>query len=123
MEKVIDFLFVIFFFFLIVIIESEDEILSYLFVTLAVITISTITFILYVKFNKKVINFVLSIVPAKFNKLFSEINHEATNGMSCFKTKNQVAKSLLLLISSWVIMLSIFHILSYPFIDQLNLPK
>ena len=80
-EKIIDFLFVIFFFLLIVIIESEDEILSYLFVILAVIIISIITFILYVKFNKKVINFVLSIVPAKFNKLFSEINHEAINGM------------------------------------------
>ena len=35
-EKIIDFLFVIFFFFLIVIIESEVEILAYLFVTLAV---------------------------------------------------------------------------------------
>jgi len=122
-EKIIDFLFVIFFFFLIVIIESEDEILSYLFVTLAVIIISIITFILYVKFNKKVINFVLSIVPAKFNKLFSEINHEAINGMSCFKTKNQIAKSLVLLISGWVIILCIFYILSYPFIDQLNLPN
>ena len=122
-EKIIDFLFVIFFFFLIVIIESEDEILSYLFVTLAVIITSIITFILYVKFNKKVINFVLSVVPAKFNKLFSEINHEAINGMSCFKTKNQIAKSLVLLISGWVIMLCIFYILSYPFIDQLNLPN
>ncbi len=69
-EKIIDFLFVIFFFFLIAIIESEDQILSYLFVTLAVIMISIITFILYVNFNKKVINFILSIVPAKFNKLF-----------------------------------------------------
>jgi hypothetical protein len=88
-----------------------------------VITISTITFILYVKFNKKVINFVLSIVPAKFNKLFFEINHEAINGMSCFKTKNQIAKSLALLIIGWAIMLCIFYILSYPFIDQLNLPN
>ena len=122
-DKIIDFLFVIFFFLLVVIIESEDEILSYLFVTLAVIIIFIITFILYVKFNKKVINFVLSIVPAKFNKLFSEINHEAINGMSCFKTKNQIAKSLVLLISGWVTMLCIFYILSYPFIDQLNLPN
>ena len=87
------------------------------------IIISIITFILYVKFNKKVINFILSIVPAKFNKLFSEINHEAINGMSCFKTKNQIAKSLVLLISGWVIMLCIFYILSYPFTDQLNLPN
>ena len=122
-EKVIDFLFVIFFFILIVIIESEVEILAYLLVTLAVITIFIITFILYVKFNKKVINFVLSIVPAKFNKLFSEINHEAINGMSCFKTKNQIAKSLVLLIGGWVVMLGIFYILSYPFVDQLNLPN
>jgi len=122
-EKIIDFLFVIFFFLLIVIIESEDKILPYLFVTLTVIIILIITFILYVKFNKKFINFVLSIVPAKFNKLFSEINHEAINGMSCFKTKNQIAKSLTLLIFGWTIMLSIFYILSYPFISQLNLPN
>ena len=122
-EKIIDFLFVIFFFFLIVIIESEEEILSYLLGTFAMITIFIITFILYVKFNKKVINFVLSIVPAKFNKLFSEINHEAINGMSCFKTKNQIAKSLALLICGWAIILSIFYILSYPFINQLNLPN
>ena len=87
------------------------------------IIVFIITFILYVKFNKKVINFILSTVPAKFNKLFSEINHEAINGMSCFKTKNQIAKSLVLLISGWGIMLCIFYILSYPFIDQLNLPN
>ena len=122
-EKIIDFLFVIFFFLLIVIIESEDKILPYLFVTLTVIIILIITFILYVKFNKKVINFILSVVPAKFNRLFSEINHEAINGMSCFKTKNQIVKSLALLICGWAIMLSIFYILSYPFINQLNLPN
>ena len=122
-EKVIDFLFMIFFFILIVIIESEVEILAYLLVTLAVITIFIITFILYVKFNKKVINFVLSIVPAKFNKLFSEINHEAINGMSCFKTKNQIAKSLALLIVGWIVIIGIYYILSYPFINQLNLPN
>ena len=122
-EKVIDFLFVIFFFILIVIIESEVEILAYLFVTLAVITIFIITFILYVKFNKKVISFVQSIIPSKLNKLFFEFNHEAINGMSCFKTKNQIVKSLALLISGWVIILGIFYILSYPFIDQLNLPN
>ena len=122
-EKVIDFLFVIFFFILIVIIESEVEILAYLFVTLAVITIFIITFILYVKFNKKVISFVQSIIPSKLNKLFFEFNHEAINGMSCFKTKNQIVKSLALLISGWVIILGIFYILSYPFINQLNLPN
>ena len=43
--------------------------------------------------------------------------------MSCFKTKNQITKSLVLLISGWIIMLCIFYILSYPFIDQLNLPN
>jgi len=43
--------------------------------------------------------------------------------MSCFKTKNQIAKSLVLLISGWAIILCIFYILSYPFIDQLNLPN
>ena len=110
-EKVIDFLFVIFFFILIVIIESEVEILAYLFVILAVITIFIITFLLYVKFNKKVISFVQSIIPSKLNKLFFEFNHEAINGMSCFKTKNQIAKSLVLLISGWDIILCIFYIL------------
>ena len=122
-EKVIDFLFMIFFFILIVIIESEGEILAYLFVTLPVIGILIITFLLYVKFNKKVISFVQSIIPSKLNKLFFEFNHEAINGMSCFKTKNQIVKSFALLVSGWVIILGIFYILSYPFIDQLNLPN
>ena len=40
-----------------------------------------------------------------------------------FKTKNQIAKSLALLICGWAIILCIFYILSYPFIDQLNLPN
>ena len=123
MEKVIDFLLVIFFFALIVIIESEEEMLSYLFVVLAVIIISIITFILYIKYNKKIISFVQSIVPAKFNKWFSEINHEAINGMAYFKTKNQIAKSLALLIVGWVVIIGIYYILSYPFINQLNLPN
>ena len=122
-EKVIDFLLMIFFFAFILIIESENEMLSYLFVALAVIIVSIITFILYIKYNKKVISFVQSIVPVKFNKLFSEINHEAINGMSCFKTKNQIAKSLALLIIGWITQLGIFYILSYPFINQLNLPN
>ena len=122
-EKVIDFLLMIFFFAFILIIESENEMLSYLFVALAVIIVSIITFILYIKYNKKVISFVQSIVPVKFNKLFSEINHEAINGMSCFKTKNQIAKSLTLLIIGWIAQLGVFYILSYPFINQLNLPN
>jgi len=122
-EKVIDFLFVIFFFALIVIIESEDEILAYLLVILVAIIISTIAFILYIKFNKKIISFVRSIVPVKFSKLFSEINHEAINGMACFKTKKQITKSLALLFCGWAIILSVFYILSYPFINQLNLPN
>ena len=122
-EKVIDFLLMIFFFAFILIIESENEMLSYLFVALAVIIVSIITFILYIKYNKKVISFVQSIVPVKFNKLFSEINHEAINGMSCFKTKNQIAKSLALLIIGWIAQLGVFYILSYPFINQLNLPN
>jgi hypothetical protein len=122
-EKIIDFLFIIFFFFLIVIIESEKEILSYLLAIFVVITIFIITFIFYVKFNKRVISFVQSILPTKFYKLFSEINHEAINGMACFKTKNQIAKSLALLISGWAITLGMFYILSYPFINQLNLPN
>ena len=123
MEKIIDFLFVIFFFALIVIIESEAKILSYLIVTFVVIAISIIIFVLYVKFNKRVVSFVQSILPTKFYKLFSEINHEAINGMAYFKTKNQIAKSLALLFSGWAIILSIFYILSYPFINQLNLPN
>ena len=122
-EKVIDFLLMIFFFAFILIIESENEMLSYLFVALAVIIVSIITFILYIKYNKKVISFVQSIVPVKFNKLFSEINHEAINGMSCFKTKNQITKSLALLIIGWIAQLGVFYILSYPFINQLNLPN
>ena len=122
-EKVIDFLLVIFFFALIVIIESEEEMLSYLLVTSAAVIISIITFILYIKYNKKLISFVRSIVPAKFNKLFSEINHEAINGMAYFKTKNQIAKSLALLIVGWVVIIGIYYILSYPFINQLNLPN
>ncbi len=122
-EKIIDFLFIIFFFFLIVIIESEEEILSYLLGIFVMITILIITFILYVKFNKRVISFVQSILPTKFYKLFSEINHEAINGMAFFKNKNQIAKSLALLISGWAIILGIFYILSYPFINQLNLPN
>ena len=122
-EKIIDFSFVIIFFLLIVITESEDEILSYLYVTSSLIIVFIIIFILYVKFNKKVITFVLSIVPTKFSKLFSEINHEAINGMAFFKTKNQIAKSLVFLISGWVIILGIFYILSYPFINLLNLPN
>jgi len=122
-EKVIDFLLMIFFFAFILIIESENEMLSYLFVALAVIIVSIITFILYIKYNKKVISFVQSIVTVKFNKLFSEINYEAINGISCFKTKNQIAKSLALLIIGWIVQLGIFYILSYPFINQLNLPN
>ena len=122
-EKVIDFLFMIFFFALIIIIESEAKILSYLIVTFVVIVISIIIFVLYVKFNKRVISFVQSILPTKFYKLFSEINYEAINGMACFKTKNQIAKSLALLFSGWAIILCIFYILSYPFINQLNLPN
>jgi len=122
-EKVIDFLFMIFFFALIIIIESETKILSYLIVTFVVIVISIIIFVLYVKFNKRVISFVQSILSTKFYKLFSEINHEAINGMSCFKTKNQIIKSLVLLFSGWAIILCLFYILSYPFINELDLPS
>lgn len=122
-EKIIDFLLMMLFFVVIAIIESEEQMLSYLFVTSTAVMIFIIIFILYIKYNEKVINFIQSIGSVKFNRFFSEINYEAINGMSYFKTKSQIAKSLVLLIGGWVVMLGIFYILSYPFVDQLNLPN
>ena len=122
-EKVIDLLLMMLFFILIVVIESEEQILSYMFAVASIIAVSIIIFILYIKYNEKVLNLIKSLGPEKFKKLISEINHEAINGMSYFKTKSQIFKSLVLLISRWLIILSIYFILSYPFVDQLKLPN
>ena len=122
-EKVIDFLLMAFFFLIVIIIESEKQMLSYLFFILSLSLFSIIIFILYIKFNKKIISFIKLIKSNKFSKILLEINHEAINGMSYFKTKNQIAKSLMLLVGGWLVMLCIFYILSYPFVDQLNLPN
>ena len=122
-EKIIDFLLVIIFFALIIIIESEEEMLSYLFASLALIATSIITFILYIKYNKKFIHFLKALISKKLNKLCSEINHEVINGISFFKNKKQITKSFVLLISGWIVIIFIYYILSYPFINELNLPN
>jgi len=122
-EKVIDFLLMAFFFLIVIIIESEKQMLSYLFFILSLSLFSIIIFILYIKFNKKIISFIKLIKSNKFSEILLEINHEAINGMSYFKTKNQISKSLILLVGGWLVMLCIFYILSYPFVDQLNLPN
>ena len=122
-EKIIDFLLVIIFFALIIIIESEEEMLSYLFASLALIATFIITFILYIKYNKKFIHFLKTLISKKLNKLCSEINHEVINGISFFKNKKQIIKSFVLLISGWIVIIFIYYILSYPFINELNLPN
>jgi len=122
-EKIIDFLLVIIFFALIIIIESEEEMLSYLFASLALIATSIITFILYIKYNKKFIHFLKALISKKLNKLCSEINHEVINGISFFKNIKQITKSFVLLISGWIVIIFIYYILSYPFISELNLPN
>ena len=78
---------------------------------------------MYIKYNKKFIHFLKSLISKKLNKLCSEINHEVINGISFFKNKKQITKSFVLLISGWIVIIFIYYILSYPFINELNLPN
>ena len=46
----------------------------------------------YIKYKEKVVNLIKSLGHEKFKKLISEINYEAINGVSYFKTKSQIIK-------------------------------
>ena len=110
-------------FFIIILIESNEEMLSFLLFTTSIIAILILIFVLYIKYNKKLVHYIKSIKSSKISQLLYEINYEAINGMSYFKNKIQIAKSLIFLIVGWMIVFGIFYILSYPFVEQLNLPK
>ena len=78
--------------------------------------------ILYVIFNNFIMQSLKSIIPEKIFDVINSLNSEINIGLKFFKTKKQIVKSLLLLLLSWTCIASVFVVISYPYIELLNLP-
>jgi len=78
--------------------------------------------ILYVIFNNFIMQTLKNIIPKKIFDVINSLNSEINIGLKFFKTKKQIVKSLLLLLLSWTCIASVFVVISYPYIELLNLP-
>ena len=123
-EKVIDVLFILTLLLVIIVFFMQGEVqlfnaLSYLAVILSLIIV---VMFLYIRFNKNMILILKMIFPINIYRKFDLLNEEIFTGLHFFKSKIQIIKSILLLLLSWICILAIFWLVSYPFVELLDLP-
>jgi glycosyltransferase 2 family protein len=123
-EKVIDVLLILTLLLVIIVFFVQGEVqlfnaLSYLVVILSLIIV---VMFLYIRFNKNMILILKMIFPINIYRKFDLLNEEIFSGLHFFKSKIQIIKSILLLLLSWICILAIFGLVSYPFVELLDLP-
>ena len=123
-EKVIDFLVILFLFFVIVMfgfgnVESKKALI---FLSILV-TIIIVGIFIFIRFNRVVINVLEKIIPNKIHKLLNKLNKDVLEGFKFYKSIEQIIKSIFLVLASWMIMVTIFWFISQPYIKVLELPS
>ena len=122
-EKVIDFLVILFLLFVIVMFGFENveskKALTFLSILVTIIIVGIFTFI---RFNRVIINVLEKIIPNKIHKLVNKLNKDVLEGFKFYKSIEQIIRSIILLITSWVMIVAIFWFISKPYIKVLELP-
>jgi len=123
-EKVMDVLFILALLFLIIffLIRGDVELVNATTFLAGTIFVLSVFLILYLRFSRNIMLFLKRIIPDRIFSTINTINDEIITGLKFFRTKRQIAKSILLLILSWICVLAVFGLLSYPYLELLDLP-
>jgi uncharacterized membrane protein YbhN (UPF0104 family) len=95
------------------------DVLSYL---AGILSILLVVLLLYIGFNKNISLLLKMIIPSTLYVKFELLNNEVITGLKIFKSKIQITKSVMLLIMSWICILFVFGLISYQFVNLLDLP-
>ena len=123
-EKVID-VFLIFTLLLVIIlflVQGNTNLLNALSYLAGILSFLFVTLLLYVGLNDYVRLFLKKTIPIILYGKFELLNNEVITGLKFFKSKTQITTSILLLITSWICILFVFGLISYPFVELLDLP-
>jgi len=123
-EKVMDVLVILTLLFLIIffLIQGNVELVNATTFLAGAIFVLSVFLIVYLRFSRDFMLFLKRIIPDGIFSIINTINDEILTGLKFFKTKRQIAKSILLLMLSWICVLAIFGLLSYPYLELLDLP-
>ena len=123
-EKLIDVLLILALLLVIIVffIQGDMEFLGTLVYLSGIITLMIVILLLYILFNQHIILILKRISPMVIFNAMVALNKDIYTGLKFFKSKTQIAKSVLLLLLSWIFIVTIFGLVSYPFVDLLELP-
>ena len=123
-EKVIDVLLILTLLLVIIVflVQGEVQLFNALSYLAGILSLMIVVMFLYIRFNKNMILILKMIIPIKIYRKFDLLNEEIFTGLHFFKLKIQIIKSILLLLLSWICILAIFGLVSYPFVELLDLP-
>ena len=123
-EKLLD-LFVVLALLLVVMIflvQNNEDILETFVYFVGGITIVATLIVLYLVFNKYILNLFNTIFPEKIFRVISSLNGDVLAGLKIFRAKEQVLKSGILLLMSWACIIVTFTVITHPYIVLLGLP-
>lgn len=122
-EKVLDFLVVLFLLLVIVVFGFKNvelnKVLTFLFIMVVSITAGLF---IYIWFNKKILFVLEKILPPNIYELLYKVNIEVLQGIRFYKSLRQLMKSIILLLASWMMIMGVFWFISYPYVKLLGLP-
>jgi len=123
-EKVIDVLLILALLIVIIVflVQGNVELFDALSYLAGILSILLVVLLLYIGFNKNMSLLLKMIIPSTLYGKFELLNNEVITGLKIFKSKIQITKSVMLLIMSWICILFVFGLISYPFIELLDLP-
>ena len=120
-EKFIDFIFFVVLFFIIAL-SSTTVIEDMLLVSTIVITTMGTGLFIFVRFNQTLLRVIAMLMPESVFVRIEALNSELLAGIYLFKSVRQIVRSLILFLCGWSCIAVIFYLVSWPFLELLQLP-
>jgi hypothetical protein len=120
-EKFIDFIFFVVLFFIIAL-SSTTVIEDMLLVSSIVITTMGTGLFIFVRFNQTLLRVIAILMPESVFVRIEALNSELLAGIYLFKSVRQIVSSLILFLCGWSCIAVIFYLVSWPFLETLQLP-
>lgn len=122
-EKIMDLAVILLLFSLIIVLGFKDvKLVNTLVSFLGIIGLIVFLLFIYLRFNKKILLGFFKFIPKRLHEIINKFNTNIMEGFRCFRTVEQIFKGIVLLISGWAIVIAIFFLISYPYVQLLGLP-
>ena len=123
-EKVMDVLLIMALLLLIIVFFMQDavELVNALAYFGGMIFLVIAFLIVYLRLSRKFLIVLKRIIPKRILSVINGLNEEILDGLQFFRSKGQIAKSVLLLLLSWTCILAVFGFVSYPYVELFGLP-